>query len=181
MSETDQSRFPVIDLTTATDAQREVAEEIMSGPRKGLFGPFVPLLHAPALARRVQKVGEYLRFESSLPKDILECAILTVAQRWRSGFEWSHHAPLALEAGVPAPVVDGIKAEKELDAFPEPYRRVISFCREALASGNVGDADFEQAKLSFGLAGVLELLTVCGYYSTLAMYLNTAGIPEQRS
>ena len=47
-------------------------------------------------------------------------------------------------------------------------------CREALASGNVVEADFREAESLFGLAGVLELLTVCGCYSTLAMYAHGA-------
>jgi 4-carboxymuconolactone decarboxylase len=175
---TASTRFPEIDLATATDAQRHVAEQIKSGPRKAIFGPFIPLLHAPELAQRIQKVGEYLRFESSLPKDVLECAIITVARRWKSGFEWKYHAPLALAAGVPAEVVQGIEADAAVDSFPGVSRLVISLCREALASGNVGEANFREAESLFGLAGVLELLTVCGYYSTLAMYLNTAGITD---
>jgi 4-carboxymuconolactone decarboxylase len=177
-AENSHRRFPTIDLASASPAQRAFADEIINGPRKALYGPFVPLLHAPDLARRVRKIGEFLRFESSLPKDALECAILTVAKRWRSNFEWDHHAPLALKAGVPPIVVDGINRELAPDGFPEPHRLVVGFCRDALASGNVRDSHFGQAKSSFGLQGVLELLTVCGYYSTLAMYLGAAEISE---
>lgn len=143
-----------------------------------MIGPFIPLLHAPELARRIQRVGEYLRFESSLPKDILESAILTVAHRWQSAFEWKIHSDLALKAGVPAEVVAAIDAGAGLAAVPTPYRTVVDFCRAALDTGNVGDARFRQVQSTHGYQGVLELLTVCGYYSTLAMYLNTAGITE---
>ena len=167
-------RFPEIDLSTAAPAQLQIAEEIKSGPRKGLFGPFIPLLHAPALAARIHKVGEYLRYESSLPKDVLECAVLTVATRWTCKFEWEHHAPLALAAGVPASVVQAIADKASPETLPEPYRLTVNICHAALKDGRVGDQDFARARSAFGLAGVLELLTVCGYYSTLAMYLNAA-------
>jgi 4-carboxymuconolactone decarboxylase len=32
-------------------------------------------------------------------------------------------------------------------------------------------------KERFGLDGAAELLALCGYYSTMAMVLNTAGLP----
>ncbi len=178
MNDSPSSRFPEVDLDTATALQREVAEEIRSGPRKAVIGPFIPLLHAPELARRIQRVGEYLRFESSLPKDVLECAILTVARRWRSGFEWKIHSELALKAGVPAEVVDGLAGDAAAPSLPKPYREVVDFCRAALDTGDVGDPRFGEMRERRGEQGVLELLTVCGYYSTLAMYLNTARITE---
>jgi len=171
-----EHRFPVIDLATATPAQKQIADEIMSGPRKGLFGPFLPLVHAPALAAKLHKVGEYLRYESTLPKDILECAIITVATRWKSPFEWNHHAPLALAAGVPPDVVQAISDNAKTESFPDKYRLIVSLCRDAMNDGRINDHDFAQARSAYGREGVLELLTVCGYYSTLAMILATADI-----
>lgn len=172
------TRFPEVDLEHATQAQRAVAEEIRSGPRKAVIGPFIPLLHAPELARRIQKVGEYLRFESSLPKDVLECAVITVATRWQSAFEWKIHSQLALDAGVPAAVVDGLRDRADAERFPAPYALIVRLCRQALDDGDIGDASFAAAQAAHGHQGVLELLTICGYYSTLAMFLNTARIVE---
>jgi 4-carboxymuconolactone decarboxylase len=177
MSESYYTRFPEVDLDTASEEQRRVAEEIKSGPRKAVIGPFIPLLHAPELARRIQKVGEYLRFESSLPKDILECAVITVARRWRSSFEWKIHSDLAAKAGVPVAVIAAIEWDADVQRVPAPYRLVIAFCRESLLTGDVGE-EFREAQALYGYQGVLELLTICGYYSTLAMYLNTARITE---
>lgn len=171
------TRFPELLSETMTPLQLEVQREIESGPRKAVIGPFIPLLHAPELARRIQRVGEYLRFESSLPKDVLECAIITVAKRWESAFEWSIHSGLALKAGVPADVVEAIKAGTPVEGEGR-YPTVISFCRRVLAAGDAGGVLFGRVQDAHGLQGVLELLTVCGYYSTLAMYLNTAKISE---
>ena len=178
MSASYYTRFPEVDLDNATEERRRVADEIKSGPRKAVIGPFIPLLHAPELARRIQKVGEYLLFESSLPKDILECAVITVARRWRSSFEWKIHSDLAANARVPQAVVGGIFSDADAKEVPAPYQLVIAFCRESLSSGDVGEEKFREAQLLYGHQGVLELLTICGYYSTLAMYLNTARITE---
>ena len=54
---------------------------------------------------------------------------------------------------------------------------VYAFCTEAHASGHVPDEAFDAVKARFGLDGALELLALCGYYSLMAMVLNTAGLP----
>ena len=57
-------RMAPIPLDKMSPAQRSVAEAIMSGPRGGLRGPFNSWLRSPELADRLQKVGEYLRFNT---------------------------------------------------------------------------------------------------------------------
>jgi 4-carboxymuconolactone decarboxylase len=54
---------------------------------------------------------------------------------------------------------------------------VWTFCRDAHATGRVSDAPFEAVKAKFGLDGALELLALSGYYTLMAMVLNTAGMP----
>jgi 4-carboxymuconolactone decarboxylase len=176
MQASSSNRFPEIDLNTATSAQRLFVDEITSGPRKAIIGPFIPLLHAPELARRVQKVGEYLRFESTLPADVRECAILVVAHRWKSLFEWRIHAEIAQSVGLPPAVAVAIEADFAIETLETPYREIVAFCRRCLDTGDVGEMNFEDAKTRYGHVGVIELLTICGYYSTLAMYLSSAGI-----
>ena len=89
-------RMAPIALDKMSPAQRKVAEDIMSGPRGGLRGPFNAWLRSPELADRLQKVGEYLRFNTSLDKRINEMAIIMTAQAWGSQYEWFAHAPLAI-------------------------------------------------------------------------------------
>src|SRR5882757_5873446 len=93
-------RMPPLDPATMTGAQQKAAQELASGPRGGVKGPFIPLLRNPELMNRLQKVGEYLRFESSLQPRISEFLMLIVARRWTQQFEWAVHLPLALKAGL---------------------------------------------------------------------------------
>ena len=65
------SRFPPLAPAAMTPDQRRVADGIVSGPRGGLRGPFQAWLRSPELAERLQKVGEYLRFNSSVPRRLL--------------------------------------------------------------------------------------------------------------
>ena len=41
-----------------TEAQRTAADAIIAGPRKAIFGPFIPLLQCPALMERIGKTGD---------------------------------------------------------------------------------------------------------------------------
>jgi 4-carboxymuconolactone decarboxylase len=85
------ARFPALPPERMTDAQRRVHESIAAGPRGGVRGPFNALLRSPELADRVQRVGEYLRFNSSLPARLNELAILVNARFWGSRYEWWAH------------------------------------------------------------------------------------------
>src|SRR6202045_1508448 len=98
-------RMAEIPLDKMTPAQRSIADAIMSGPRKALSGPFNAWLRSPELADRLQKVGEYVRFSTSLDKRVNEMAILMTAQAWGSQYEWYAHEPLAAKAGLDPSVV----------------------------------------------------------------------------
>src|SRR5690349_25082646 len=108
-------RMAEIPLDKMTPTQRAVADNIMSGPRKALSGPFNAWLRSPELADRLQKVGEYLRFQTSLDKRLNEMAIIISAQYWGAQDEWYAHAPLALKArldpAIVAALVEGKKPE----------------------------------------------------------------------
>ena len=72
-------RMPEIPIDKMSAAQRSIADAIMSGPRKRMSGPFNAWLRSPELADRLQKVGEYVRFNTSLDKRVNEMAILMTA------------------------------------------------------------------------------------------------------
>src|SRR5687768_9135346 len=101
--------MPPIPAERMTPAQREAAQEIVAGRRGDLYGPFVPALRSPEFLRRLQRLGEYLRYDLALPPRLREMAIILTAREWSQEFEWDVHAPLALQAGLPASTVDAIR------------------------------------------------------------------------
>jgi 4-carboxymuconolactone decarboxylase len=160
-----------------TPEQRAVAEQITAGPRGEVRGPFIALLHQPALAGKIQALGEELRWKSKLPKRLLELAVLVTARRWTCQHEWFMHEKLAREAGLDATLIAAIAQRVFPQGASPEETAVYQFCAEAHASGHVSDATFDTVKARFGLDGALELLVACGYYSMMAMVLNTAGLP----
>ena len=159
-----------------TPRQREVAAQISAGPRGEVRGPFLALIHHPELAQRLQQLGEQLRWGATLPPRLVELAVLVTARRWTCQHEWFIHSRLAREAGLAPAIIDAIATNRIPDMDPETAA-VHAFCMEAHKSGRVPDAAFDEVRQRFGLEGALELLALCGYYSLMAMVLNTAGLP----
>jgi 4-carboxymuconolactone decarboxylase len=93
-------RMPPMNPAAMNDAQKKAAADLMAGPRKGVFGPFIALLRSPDLMDRLQRVGEYLRFNNAIPTKLNELAMLITARHVTNQFEWVVHYPLALKAGV---------------------------------------------------------------------------------
>ena len=170
-------RFPKLTPEQMTPAQREVAAEITAGPRGEVRGPFIALIHNPELASKVQRLGEHLRWKGKLPPKLKELAVLVTARRWTCQHEWVMHSRLALEAGLAPGVVEAIRDGREPTGMSDEERAVLGFCRELHAAGRAGDAVFAQIEQRFGLDGALELIALNGYYSMMAMVLNTAGLP----
>lgn len=173
-------RFPTIASSELSPLQQQYTDELLAGPRGAVTGPFIPLMHAPELARRVEKLGEYLRFNSSLPADITELVILIVARHWTCHYEWHFHARLARLAGVSDASISEIQQGSEPRSLTPVHEAVHAFCTEIMRDKRVSDMAFDGVEQFLGKHGALDLLGLCGYYSMLAMMLNTAQLmPEE--
>jgi 4-carboxymuconolactone decarboxylase len=173
-------RFPQLTTDNMTPEQKRVAEAITSGPRKSLSGPFNAWLRSPELGDRLQKVGEYIRFKTSLPPRLNEFAILIAARYWTAQYEWFAHYPLAIKAGLEPKVAAALAAGKRPPGMQADEKIVYDFCSELRNSRNVSDATFNAAVAKFGEQGVVDLIGVSGYYDTVSMTLNVArvGLPD---
>jgi 4-carboxymuconolactone decarboxylase len=169
-------RFPKLTVENMSPLQREVAAEIAAGPRGEVRGPYVALLHHPALARHLQNLGEQLRWKSTLPAHLVELAVLVTARLWTCQHEWLIHEQLARKAGLDASIIDALRERRDPPVKGDEAL-VYEFCRDAHATGRVADKVFEAVRARFGLEGALELLVLSGYYTLMAMVLNTAQLP----
>src|ERR1700719_868979 len=169
-------RMPEIPLDKMTPAQRSIADAIMSGPRKALSGPFNAWLRNPELADRLQKVGEYVRFNPPLDKRINEMAILMTAQAWGSQYEWYAHAPLAVKAGLDPAIVAAIGAGRKPDNMKDDEAIVWEFTTQLRRDHSVDDAIYARALEKFGEQGIMDLVGVNGYYDVVSMTLNVARV-----
>jgi 4-carboxymuconolactone decarboxylase len=169
-------RFAEIPLDKMTPAQRSVAESIMSGPRQKMSGPFNAWLRSPELADRFQKVGEYVRFKTSLDRRLNEMAILMTAQYWGASYEWYAHAPLAAKAGLAAETIKALGEGKKPDTMKDDEAIVWEFTTQLRRDHGVDDAIYARALEKFGENGIMDLVGVNGYYDAVSMTLNVAHV-----
>jgi 4-carboxymuconolactone decarboxylase len=176
MSTSRPPRFPPLDKEAMTPAQRDAAEAIASGPRGGLGGPFQTWLRSPDLADRLQKVGEYLRFSSSVPRRLNELAILITARAWDAQYEWYAHHRMAMAAGLDPAVAAELAEGRRPSSMQADEAVVYDFCTELRAMRTVSDATLKAALDLLGEQGVVDLIAVSGYYDIVSMTLNVAEV-----
>ena len=173
----ERERLPPVPKADWTPAQAEVAAAIADGPRGEVRGPLAVLLRSPDLADRVQRLGEHIRFGGALPDNLREWAVLVTAGRFRQGYEWSAHVPVALKAGIGQGLIDAVARDRPPTGMSEDEALVYTVCRALSLYGTVDDQLFDRAKARLGEIGLIELVGLCGYYCMIAMVLNVAGTP----
>ncbi len=169
--------MPPLADSDLSDAQQAAKAAIINGPRGTFEGPFIPLLRSPDLMGRLEKVGEYLRFGSRLSARIREFAILIVAQSFQEQTEWGIHKPIALKAGLRAPIIDAIAEGRRPSELQPDEQATWDFLHELQNNRKVSDATYDEAKHQFGEDGVIDLTSLCGYYTLLAYVMNVAQTP----
>lgn len=172
-------RMPAIPRDRMDDAQRAAADELIAGPRKGVKGPFIPLLRSPQLMARLQKVGEYLRFESALPRRVNELVTLVVARAWTQQFEWAAHVPLATGAGTAPEAIEALRDGRRPTGMSREEELAYDFATELQRSCGVSDATYRACAEAFGERGVMDLVGLIGYFTTISMVLNVAHTPPE--
>jgi 4-carboxymuconolactone decarboxylase len=167
-----QSRLPPFEIASASEAQRDVLNDILSGPRGNLNGPFLGWIHSPDLAQHAQKLGAYCRYKTGLPLKLSELAILVTAEKWKCQAEWHIHYPIAIEAGVRPVLAEQLRAG-EVPSFEDPDELLIwQFASELYELKRVSDVVYQRMVDRFGIATVVNSVGLLGYYALVAMTLN---------
>jgi 4-carboxymuconolactone decarboxylase len=142
----------------------------------GLRGPFNPWVHAPEVGRRAADLGAHLRFGVSVERRLLELAIITVGAHWKAEFEWWAHVPMAREHGVSEPVIEAIGRGATPSFEHDDERIVHAVASQLCADGHVDATTYADAQTLLGDRGLVELVTLCGYYVLVSFTLNAFDI-----
>ena len=173
-----QDRMPPLSREAMDDSQRAAADELVAGPRKGVKGPFIPMLRSPGLMQHLQKAGEYLRFGSALPRRVSEFATLVTVRAWRQQFEWLVHADLARKEGTSDATIEALRAGRRPSTMSAEEAFVYDFVTELTANRGVDDVTYREAVDRFGERGVIDLTGLIGYFTLISMILNVAHAPS---
>jgi 4-carboxymuconolactone decarboxylase len=170
-----KERLPLLPESAMNDAQKKATAALIAGPRKAVFGPFIPLMRSPELLDRLQRVGEYLRFQSAVPPKLGEFATLIVARHSSNQFEWATHHPLAMKAGVSRETIDALEARVRPGAMADDEAIVHDLVSQLLATHRVDDANYARALTLLGEQGVVDLVAIVGYFGLVNAIMNVSG------
>ena len=141
--------------------------EDRGAPEVGL--QFRALLHNPAAAGHLTSMGATLRFQSAMPEDLKELAIILVAREWDSGIEWTGHAVAAARAGVSDAAIEGIRTGQAPDCLDGIQADIARFVQQMIREKDVSDQNFEAVRAALGDRGVVDLTMTVSYYTALAL------------
>ena len=159
-------------LTSMSPRQQEISDRI-SSRRGGTRGPFLVWLRSPELCEKVEALGAYCRFDSSLDPRLRELSLLIAARHWDAQYSWNAHIGKAVDFGVSRESLEALAEHREPDFAHQDEQIVYQFSTEILGDHFVSEATFAAALAELGEQGVVNLIGSLGNFSMLAMLLNT--------
>ncbi|MEU8800649.1 hypothetical protein [Spirillospora sp. NPDC048819] len=171
-------RLPIIAPDEMSERQREIAERI-AGRRGAVRGPYRVWLQSPELCERVEALGAFVRFESSLPLRLRELSLLMAARHWDAQYSWNAHVDKTVEAGIPAEAVQAIAERREPEFDRDEDAAFYRFCHELLEEHFVSEETFRAAHGHFGSQGLVDAVGSLGNFSMLGMCLNAFQVDLQ--
>ena len=155
-------------------AEGHAAFDSIVASRGSMPGPFAVMMHAPEVAGRAAHLGAYLRFESSLPPQVQELAIITATREVDCVPEWSGHVNAARRVGVSEAAITAVGTFADLGGLPPDEALIVRFTRELMGKHRVSAEAYEAVRAKFGERGVVELAATAGYYGLVASVVNAA-------
>ena len=170
----DVARIPLVTRDDAPEGEKGAYDAfIKSRGSRPNVGPYSLLLHMPEMAQRLEALRTYLRGEQSLPQQLQELVMITVAREMNCAFIWYAHAAAARQAGVRDDIVDNIRDRQALTNLNPDELAVVHFTRELLQNRKVSQPTFDTAMARFGRRGVMTLTNLIACYAVLAYNMNT--------
>lgn len=180
------SRLPQVRYDDLSPEGRQVWDGVV-GTRAGeltdgqgsLIGPFNAFVTAPETGKWLSSLGRQLRFGTSIERRLSEVAIITVGARWRAEFEWWAHARMAREHGVAGDVIDAISRGEDPPFGPGAADEAVVYtaAHQLATAGQISPDAYAAAQQLLGDAGMVELVSLCGYYSLISFLLNAFSVP----
>jgi 4-carboxymuconolactone decarboxylase len=166
------ARLDPIPRERMTEDQIRINDEI-SAKRSGgqASGPFGLWLRTPELADRANKFGSYLRYDTSVPQRLVELAVLAIARHWTAQYEWFAHARYVEKVGLDPAIAEAIRTRKTPDIAKDDEKAVYALTMELCEDRTITDETYARALDLFGEQMVLELVTIIGFYTMVAVVL----------
>ena len=171
-----QDRMPPIPTPKLTEQQAQALADFVAA-RGPPTGPWIAFLRSPELMTRARGLSDYLRFESQVPGWLREFVILMTARQWAQNYEWNAHYAIAMDEGLSPQIARAIAEGRRPEGMVAEEEILYDFCMEMQRNHSVSDATYARAEDRFGEQGVIEVVSLMGYYTMISMVLNTSRAP----
>ena len=174
------ARIDPIPLDEMTPDQRRINDEIAATRGGGAAkGPFALWLRTPDLADKANEFGSHLRHNTTVPQNLVELAVLVIAREWTAQYEWHAHMNSWRKLGLDDAIAEAIKNREAPALKTDEDIIVYQVTTELLKDKKVSDGTYESALKILGEQTLLDLITIIGFYTMVAMVLVTfdVGIP----
>ncbi|MGZ4539247.1 MAG: carboxymuconolactone decarboxylase family protein [Blastococcus sp.] len=137
---------------------------------------FTTLGRHPRLFRAWLLYSAHLMPFGTLPRRDAELVILRVAWRCRAAYEWWHHVPLALRAGLRPDEISAAAEASPAAGLPERRQVLIAITDELIAQRALSDGTWQAARRALTEREVIEACLLIGHYQGLASAIGGLGI-----
>ncbi|WP_129782462.1 carboxymuconolactone decarboxylase family protein [Peristeroidobacter soli] len=169
-------RYPRLTPVQMTPRQHEVAEEIAKQRAGGLSDPYAALLYSPDVARLLQPLWEYLRFNLRLPEPLrLMAVVMTAARHKAADAEIFLRGDNVRDSGLTNDKIKALLEGRRPTGMTQDEAIVYDFCSQLLKTGRVTDNVFDSMAARFDRAICVELTTLCANTVMLKLVLKVTG------
>jgi alkylhydroperoxidase family enzyme len=151
---------------------------MLAGRKAAQLNLYRALANSPAIVRAWRDFLWTLRDDCISPRALREIAILRTAIRHSSQYEWSHHASMAVAAGIDTQVVASLGQWRDSDLLSDDERLVLELA-DAVCDGHVPQALAETAVERFGSERYVEIVVTIGTYVMVPRVLDALGVPTE--
>lgn len=137
---------------------------------------FTTLGRHPRLFRAWLIYSAHLMPFGTLPRRDAELVILRVAWRCREAYEWWHHVPLALRAGLRPDEIAAAADGPSAADLSERQRALVAITDELLAQRALSDGTWQAGRRELTDREVIETCLLIGHYQGLASAIGGLGI-----
>ncbi|MBV9324904.1 MAG: carboxymuconolactone decarboxylase family protein [Chloroflexi bacterium] len=148
----------------------------IAAARGRVAGPYSILLHAPAVADRVDQLSQVLRSDTEVDAQGFVLAALAVARAKDCLFVWSVQAPNARRAGLADDAIAAIR-NRQTTGLTDDQKDIISYCQQLASANRVDAATFDRLKARHGARWLVELTTIAGHFGLICGVNNAFEVP----
>jgi alkylhydroperoxidase family enzyme len=165
---------PVSDDQFTPDQSEVLASVIKSGRVLNIFRT---LINAPKAARGFFPWANYvLSRRNDLPPREREIVILRIGFLCKSGYEWTQHTRIALNAGLTEAEIARIKKGASAPGWTAAEAALLQASDELHKEQFISDATWTALRNNFSEKQCMDVVFTAGQYTQVSMILNTFGV-----